>query len=213
MYRHRARGQLWAFCYLALRHLLGLILLVFRSEASKDAELLDLRHEVTVLRRRVGRCDYQPADRALLAAFSRLVPRTSWGAFSVTPATLLTRHLRLVTRHWTYRHRSPGRPPVDDQTTGMVVRLARENPRWGYRRIQGELGKLGVGLAASTVARIMKDHGLGPSPRHRGPTWGEFVRAQAQGIVATDFFHVDTALLQRLYSSSNSVAGESGSPR
>jgi putative transposase len=197
MRRRRAKGQLWAFFYLGLRQMLELVLLNFRSEQSKEVELLALRHEVEVLRRQVRRCAYEPADRAFLAALSRLLPRSRWATFGVTPATLLSWHRRLVTRRWTYPHRSPGRPPVDDATTAVVVRLARENPRWGYRLIQGELGKLGVRLAASTIAKIMKDHGLGPAPRRSGPVWREFLRAQASGVVATDFFHVDTVLLKR----------------
>jgi putative transposase len=119
--------------------------------------------------------------------------------FGVTPTTLMTWHRRLVAARWTYPHRSPGRPPVDNEVTALVVRLARENPRWGYRRTQGELLKIGVHLAASTISRIMKDHGLGPAPRRSAPTWREFLLAQASGIVATDFFHVDTVLLKRLY--------------
>jgi len=173
--------------------------LFLRTEQSKDVELIALRHKVAILRRQVGRCAYEPADRALLAALSRFLPRSSWATFGVTPATLLSWHRRLVARRWTYPHRPPGRPPVDDQTTALVVRLARENPRWGYRRNQGELGKLGVLLAASTIAKILRDHGLGPAPRRSGPTWREFLRAQASGIVATDFLHVDTVLFKRLY--------------
>jgi transposase InsO family protein len=195
----RSRGQLWAFVYLAIQQLLGLLVLSFRSERSNGIELLALRHEVAILRRQVGRPAYRPADRALLAALSRLLPRSQWGTFGVTPGTLLAWHRRLVARRWTYARRSSGRPPVDDQTIVLVMRLAEENPRWGYRRIQGELLKLGVRLAASTIARIMQDHGLGPAPRRNGPTWRQFLRAQASDVVATDFFHVDTVLLKRLY--------------
>lgn len=119
--------------------------------------------------------------------------------FSVTPATLLSWHRRIVARRWTYPHRPPGRPPVDPETRALVVRLAKENPRWGYRRIQGELIKLGVHLATSTIAHIMKDHHLGPAPRRSGPTWRQFLRTQASHVVATDFFHVDTILFKRLY--------------
>ena len=151
-----------------------------------------------MLRRQVKRQSFDPADRALLAVLSRFLPRSRWACFGVTPATLLTWHRRLVARRWTYPHRRPGRPRVDEETTALVVRLARENPRWGYRRIQGELVKLGVRLAASTVARILLDHRLGPAPRRAG-TWREFIHAQASHIVATDFFSVDTVLLRRLY--------------
>src|ERR1019366_2076059 len=172
--------------------------LLIRSDASKEIELLALRHEVAMLRRQVRRRSFDPADRALFAVLSRFLPRSRWTCFGVTPATLLAWHRRLVARRWTYPHRPPGRPMVDEETTTLVVRLARENPRWGYRRIQGELMKLGVRLAASTIARIMKDRGLGPAPR-RVTTWSEFIHAQAPHIVATDFFSVDTVLLRRLY--------------
>ena len=152
-----------------------------------------------MLRRQIGRRPaYQPAERVLLAALSRLLPRSRWNAFGVTPETPLAWHRRLVARCWTYPHRHPGRPRVDEESTALVLRLARENPRWGYSRIQGELIKLGVRLAPSTIAKIMKQNGLGSAPR-RGTTWREFLRAQAAQIVATDFFSVDTVLLHRLY--------------
>ena len=126
---HRARGQLWAFVYFGFRQLLELVLLFFCSETPKEVELLALPHEEEVLRRQVGRCAYEPADRALLAVLSRLLPRSSWVTFGVTPATLLSWHRRLVARRWTYAHRPPGRPRVDNEVTALVVRLARENPR------------------------------------------------------------------------------------
>ena len=194
----RARGQLWAFAYLALRRSLELIVLVARSDGAKEIELLTLRHEVSILQRQVSRRTFRPADRAFLGAMSRLLPRSRWTAFGVTPATLLAWHRRIVARRWTYPHRKPGRPRVSEQNTGLVVRLARENPRWGYRRIQGELQKLGVRLASSTIARILSDQDLGPAPR-RATSWRAFVRAQADHIVATDFFTVDTVVLRRLY--------------
>jgi hypothetical protein len=143
---------------------LGLVVRLRRSDAAKEIELLALRHEVGVLRRHIGWTRYELADRALLAALSRLLPRSSWRRFGVTPQTLLTWHRRLVARRWTYLHRRPGRPTVDDETTALVRRLVTENPRWGYCRIQGELLKLGVRLTASTIARIMPDH---EGPRSR----------------------------------------------
>jgi len=195
----RARSQLWAFAYLSVRRVLELVLLLARSDNAKEIELLALRHEVAVLRRQAKRQSFEPADRALLAVLSRLLPRSRWGIFGVTPSTLLSWHRRLVARRWTYPHRRPGRPPVDEETTGLVVRLATESPRWGYRRIQGELFKLGVRLAASTIARILFEHRLGPAPRRPGSTWREFLHAQASHIVATDFFTVDTVFLRRVY--------------
>ncbi len=185
--------------YLGLGRLLGLVILRCRSEGANEVELLALRHEVAVLQRQVKRPIYRPADRALLAALSRFLPRPRWTCFSITPETLVAWHRRLVKRRWTYPHRRPGRPQVDEETTALVVRLASENPRWGYRRIQGELVKLGIRLAASTIARIMKDRDLGPAPRRNGPTWRAFLRAQARGIVATDFFTVETLTLKTLY--------------
>jgi hypothetical protein len=129
MRRHRARGGLWALVYLGIRSVLELVAVMMRSESANQVELLALRHEIAVLRRQVGRSAYKPADRVLLAALNRILPRASWFRFSVTPETLLTWHRRLVSRRWTYPHRSPGRPPVDDETTALVVRLASENRR------------------------------------------------------------------------------------
>jgi len=182
-----------------VRYLLELVVLFARSDGAKETELLALRHEVAILRRHVKCQSFAPADRAILAALSRMLPRSRWNVLGVTPATLLAWHRRLVSRRWTYPHRRPGRPKVDEETTALVIRLAKENPRWGYRRIQGELMKLGVRLAASTIARILFEHHLGSAPRHSGATWRQSLRAQASHIVATDFFTVDTVLFHRLY--------------
>jgi putative transposase len=174
---------------------------VFRGDQAKDAELLALRHENAVLRRHVGRVRYEPADRVWLAALAGLTPRTRWSdVFPVTPATLLAGHRKLAGKKYgTSRQRAPGRPPAVRSIAPPVVRLAKENPRWGYRRIHGELTKLGVTVAQSTVWEILHPAGIDPAPRRSGPTWRQFLHAQAAGILAVDFFHVDTVLLKRLY--------------
>ena len=187
--------------YLLVRRVLSLAVLVFRRDLTKDAELLALRHENAVLRRQVKRTRYEPADRVWFAALARLIPRGRWaGVFPVTPATLLAWHRGLAGRKYdTSRRRKPGRPPVVRSIARLVVRLAKENPLWGYRRIHGELTKLGVTIAPSTVYEILRAAGIGPAPRRAGPTWRQFLHAQAAGILAVDFLHVDTVLLKRLY--------------
>ena len=174
---------------------------MFRGDLAKDAELLVLRHENAVLRRHVGRVRCEPADRAWFAALARLVPRRRWAdVFPVTPATLLAWHRRLAAKKYdTSKRRKPGRPPTVPGIARLVVRLAKENPLWGYRRIHGELTKLGVAVAPSTVWEILHAAGIDPAPRRSGPGWRQFLRAQAAGIVAVDFLHVDTVLLRRLY--------------
>jgi putative transposase len=187
--------------YLLVRCLLGCLMVLARRQASKDAELLVLRHENAVLRRQVARVRYQPGDRLWLAALSRLVPRSRWGAvFAVTPATLLAWHRRLVARKWDYAsRRGPGRPSTAAAIRKLVIRIAAENPTWGHRRVQGELVRLGHPIAASTVWQILHDAGIDPAPRRAGPTWRQFLTAQARGILAVDFMHVDTVLLCRVY--------------
>jgi putative transposase len=187
--------------YVLTCRVLSLVVLAFRSGLAKDAELLVLRHENAVLRRHVGRMRYEPADRAWLAALARLVSRGRWAeVFPVTPATLLAWHRRLAARKYdTRKRRKPGRPPVRPGIARLVVRLARENPLWGNRRIRGELLKLGVTVAPSTVWEILHAAGIDPAPRCSGPSWRQFLHAQAAGIVAVDFLHVDTVLLRRLY--------------
>jgi putative transposase len=187
--------------YLLTCRVLSLAVLVFRGDRAKDAELLVLRHENAVLRRHAGRVRYEPADRAWFAALARLVPRRRWAeVFPVTPATLLAWHRRLAAKKYdTSKRRKPGRPPTVPGIARLVVRLARENPLWGHRRIHGELTKLGVTIAPSTVWEILHAAGIDPAPRRSGPTWRQFLHAQAAGIVAVDFLHVDTVLLKRLY--------------
>jgi transposase InsO family protein len=180
---------------------LGLAVLVFRGDLAKDAELLVLRHENAVLRRHAGRVRYEPADRAWFAVLARLVPRRRWAeVFPVTPATLLAWHRRLAAKKYdTSKRRKPGRPPTVPGIARLVVRLAKENPLWGHRRIHGELTKLGVTVAPSTVWEILHAAGIDPAPQRSGPSWQQFLHAQAAGIVAADFLHVDTVLLRRLY--------------
>jgi putative transposase len=154
-----------------------------------------------VLRRRAGRVQYEPGDRVWFAALARLVPRRRWtGIFPVTPATLLAWHRKLAgSKYDTSKRRKPGRPPTVPGIARVVVRLAKENPLWGHRRIHGELTKLGVTVAPSTVREILRAAGIDPAPRRPGPTWRQFPHARAAGIVAVDFLHVDTVLLKRLY--------------
>lgn len=187
--------------YLLVRCLLGCLTVLTRHQVSKDAELLVLRHENAVLRRQIGRIRYRPGDRLWLAALSQLVPRRRWGeVFTVTPATLLAWHRRLVTRAWDYTsRRHPGRPPTAAAIRKLVIGIAMDNPTWGHRRVQGELVKLGHSIAASTVWQILHAAGIDPAPRRTGPTWKQFLTAQARGILAVDFVHVDIVLLRRLY--------------
>jgi transposase InsO family protein len=162
-------------------------------------EIAVLRHQLAVLRRQVPRPRYTPADRMLLAALAKLLPRERWAVFLVTPATLLRWHRELIARRWTYPHTGRDRRVLDEQIVALVVRLAQENPRWGYLRIVGECRNLGVGVSATSVRRILRRHGLGPAPRRGGPTWAQFLRTQAKGLLATDFFTVETVGLTRLY--------------
>ena len=192
---------IFTLVYMIVRSVLGLLVVLFRRDLSKDAELLVLRHENTVLRRHVGRVRYEPADRAWLAALARLIPRRRWSeVFPVTPATLLAWHRKLAAKRYdTSKRRKPGRPPTIRSIARLAVRLAKENPLCGYRRIHGELTKLGVTVAPSTVWQILHAAGIDPAPRRTGLTWRQFLHAQAAGILAVDFLHVDTVLLKRIY--------------
>jgi putative transposase len=191
----------WSFVYLALRRVLELMVLCWRSADAKEVEILVLRHQLAGLRRQHPRPRLQPQDRALLAALSRLLPRRRWSIFVVTPQTLLGWHRRMVRQHWTYLTLPRGRPSVSQQVKTLIVRLASENPRWGYQRIRGELLRLGCRVSASSIARVLRANGLQPAPRRTAvsPTWRAFLRQQAAGILACDFLTVDTVFLQRLY--------------
>jgi putative transposase len=185
--------------YWLFRHLLGLVVLRCRSEAANEVEILVLRHELAVLRRRVDRLSCRPVDRVFLAALVRMLPRDRWGSVFVRPETIRRWHRALLARRWTYPSRRPGRPATDADVHALILRLARENPTWGYRRIQAELAGLGVRIAASTVWTILQEAGIDPAPRRTSETWRAFLRAQASGIIACDFLTVETVLLRRLY--------------
>jgi putative transposase len=189
----------WSFVYLALRRVLELMVLCWQSADAKEVEILVLRHQLAILRRQQPRPRLQPKDRALLAALSRLLPRPRWSIFVVTPETLLRWHRHMVCRHWTYPARPRGRPPIPDSVQTVIVRLATENPQWGYQRIRRELLHLGFRVSASSVARVLRANGLLPAPRPASTTWRSFLRRQAAGILACDFLTVDTVFLQRLY--------------
>jgi putative transposase len=189
----------FSFLYIAFRALLGALVRCPRGLDVKDVNLLVLRHELDVLRRQVARPRLRAADRALLAAAARHLPRRSRGARLVTPRTLLRWHRALVRRKWRQPPARRGRPSTSAEIGDLAMRLTRENPRWGHRRISGELGKLGLRVSPATVRRLLARVGLGPAPRRSGPTWREFLRAQAASIVACDCFTVESVLMRRYY--------------
>jgi putative transposase len=187
-----------SFLHLMTRRLLGMLLGSVRSEHAKDIEIAVLRHQLEVLRRQVKRPEFRPADRALLAMLSSALPRWRWSSFLIAPDTILRWHRRLVTRKWTQAHPRGGRPALADHVIALILRLARENPRWGYRRIQGELKKLGTLVSATTIRTVLLGNGFRPAPRRASVTWRAFLRAQASAILAIDFFTVETVRLTTL---------------
>jgi putative transposase len=189
---------LWSLGYLVVRNLFALVWLLARPRRSKELEILVLRHELAVLRRQ-ARPTLTRADRVLLAALSRSVPRSAWTGFPVKPETLLRWHRHLVARRWTYPHRKPGRPPVAASLRTLILRLAHENPHWGYRRIAGELGGAGIAVSATSVRKVLLAAGLRPAPERGSSSWRAFLRTQAASMLACDFLTVETAFLQRIY--------------
>jgi putative transposase len=172
----------------------------FRPEPEGgEARRENVRHELAVLRRQIARPRLEDADRVFLAAASRLLLGTGQQSFLVRPDTLLGWHRRLVRRRWTYAVRRPGRPAISADIRELVLRVARENPRWGYQRIVGELAGVGVRVSATTVRTILRQAGMPPAGERAGLCWREFLRAQAQSVIACDFFTVETLWLGRLY--------------
>ncbi|ABW09957.1 hypothetical protein Franean1_0496 [Parafrankia sp. EAN1pec] len=169
----------------------GWLGLVARSSAAKDAEILVLRHELAVLHRQVARPRFCWADRAILAGLARLLPQASRSILLVRPETILRWHRQLVRRRWTQPHRPPGRPSTPTEIRHLILHLAKENPHWGYRRIHGELIRLGYSVGASTVWTILRSAQVNPAPRHTSPTWRQFLHIQAHGILACDFFTIN----------------------
>src|SRR5579859_1516672 len=194
--------MLLSLAYSLARLLLDAILVPHRSEARLQAEVLALRHQLRILERQIARPKWHTPDRLLLAALSRLVPRLTWtAALLPSPQTLLRWHRELVRRKWAAFHRRPPRrrrglaPEIQD----LILRLARENPRWGYRRIQGEVLKLGHRCSHLAIRSLLRRHQIPPAPRRSRVTWRQFVRSHADAILAVDFFTVDTAWLGQLY--------------
>jgi putative transposase len=189
----------FSFLYLAVRAMLGALVRSRRGLDVKDIELLVLRHELAVLRRQVARPKLEMADRALLAAAAVHLPRLQRMALLVTPRTLLRWHRALVRRMWRQPSGRVGRPPLSLEIQELVLRLARENPRWGHRRIRGELRKLGFVVSATSIRRLLSAAGLEPAPRRGGPSWRDFLRSQGASMIACDFLTVETVLLRRFY--------------
>jgi transposase InsO family protein len=190
---------LFALVYLLLHRLVQLVA-GSSNHLNSDVEVVVLRHQLKVLKRQVSKPRLRRRDRVFMAAMSRALPRARWSSFVVSPQTLLRWHRELVRRKWTFKRISVGgRPPITDEVRALIVRMGRENPRWGCLRIRGELAKLGIRVSATKIRTLLRRAGLGPAPRRGGPTWSEFLRAQAQGILAFDFFTVETLMLRTLY--------------
>jgi transposase InsO family protein len=190
---------LWSFVYLVVRNLFALVWLLARPRHSKELEILVLGHELAIFRRQGARPKLTRADRTLLAVLSRSLARPAWAVFPIKPDTLLRWHRQLIARRWTYSHRPPGRPPLGRSLRELILRLADENPQWGYKRIVGELKGLGISVSATSVRKVLLEAGLLPAPERGSSSWRAFLRAQASSMLACDFLTVETAFLQRIY--------------
>jgi putative transposase len=190
---------LWSFVYLVVRNLFALVWLLGRPRRSKALEILVLRHELAILGRRSVRPKLTRADRALLASLSRSLLRPAWAVFPVRPETRLRWHRQLIARRWTYSHRRPRRPGLERSLRELILRLARENPHWGYKRIVGELKGLGISVSPTSVRKVLLEAGLQPAPQRTHSSWRTFLRAQAASMLACDFLTVETVFQQRIY--------------
>ena len=189
--------MLFTFCYFILRVVLRIA--PDRDAREREAEILVPRHQLAVLKRTSPRPKLRRRGRIVIVALAGLVSKERWAAFIVTPATVLRWHRELVRRKWTFRHVKVGRPPLDPELVCLILKMARENPRWGIVRIKGELQGVGYRVGATTIRTILRRAGIPPAPRRDGPSWAEFLRSQARGIVACDVFTVETAFLKTLY--------------
>jgi transposase InsO family protein len=189
--------MLFAVCYFILR----LVLRITPDDDTREreAEILVLRHQLAVLKRANPRPRLRRLDRMMIAAFARLIRRDRWSGFIVSPATILRWHRELVARKWTYKRSRTGRPPLDPSLARLIVQMAKDNPRWGVIRIKGELQGLGYRVGATTIRSLLRRAGIPPAPRRTGPSWSEFLRAQARGVMSCDLFTVETVFLRTLY--------------
>lgn len=191
--------MVFALVYLLLRRLVRLLAGSI-GDLTSDVEVVVLRHQLMVLKRQARRPRLRRRDRLFMAAISRVLPRARWSMFVVSPQTLLRWHRELVRRKWTFRRPSAGgRPPISDEVREFILRMGKENPGWGCLRIRGELAKLGIRVSATKIRTLLRANGMGPAPRRSGPTWSEFLRSQAEGILAFDFLTVETVMLRTLY--------------
>src|SRR5439155_11698168 len=189
----------WSFAYLVVLNLSALVWLLGRLRRSKELEILVLRHELAILRRQASRPKLTRADRTLLASLSRSLPQTAWATFSFKRETLLRWHRELIARRWTYSHRRSGRPPLERSLRELILRLARENTHWGYKRIVGGLKGLGIAVSATSVRKVLLEARIQPAPQRTHSSWRAFLRAQEASILACDFLTVETIFLQRIY--------------